>query len=346
MYLVKGNEEYLIDKRVNKIKSDLISKHPNMEVLYFSYSMYVEEIVDVLVNVDIFASTKLIIFKNIDFLNAKSHLYSKEKASETKTGKNKVKYEKYNEKFNKSKKELFEDIIEMIEEKSPDTHIIFSQLLKKYDKEFEPSTVYKYLEANAKVFEENKVSNYLLGDYIDQIIKEKGGTIERLAKIQMLAYLPNDLKVIENEIDKLLLIDKNIKLSMLDSADLSLNDVDFAFQDAFLSMNNYKRIIKAFYEQLNSGLTISQIIAKIGNILYDIQKLFIYKTQYDSLDKIAEITKIHKYRLSLCNQFINKVSYLKVKEWIYKLAELDIKIKSGRIDEMVGIKTFILELIK
>ena len=74
MYLIKGNENYFIDSKIEEIKSELAKKNKSLKVISFFEHANFEDIIVAISNIDIFSTNKLIIFKNMDFLNEKTKI--------------------------------------------------------------------------------------------------------------------------------------------------------------------------------------------------------------------------------------------------------------------------------
>ena len=69
------------------------------------------------------------------------------------------------------------------------------------------------------------------------------------------------------------------------------------------------------------------------------------KLELDSLEDVAQKSGINIYRVKLLDSFVIKVGYETIKKLIKSLAQLDVDIKKGLIDENLGIKTFMLTLL-
>ena len=74
MYLIKGNENYFIDSKIEEIKLELAKKNKSLKVISFFEHANFEDIIVAISNIDIFSTNKLIIFKNMDFLNEKTKI--------------------------------------------------------------------------------------------------------------------------------------------------------------------------------------------------------------------------------------------------------------------------------
>lgn len=321
MYLIKGDENFFINQNLEDIKEKIINKQANkkqLKVINFYLNANFEEIIDALSNIDMFYSKKLIIFQNIDFLNSKA------KVSES----------------------ACNEILYLLKHLDEDIEIIFTQYIEKYDKNFSPSKIYKFVEDNAKIIEANKINDHELFPYINKLVHDKGGTIEASACIGLISAFPNDLALINNEIDKLFLLSKNITTAMVSENNLTISDnLDWSFSNSLIKYNNIIEILQKFKEQLNFGVNGSQIINQISTILYDSHYFILLRKKYSSDGDIAKVLGIHEYRVKLIKDFVLKKGVEKIENLILTLSQIDIDIKNGLIDETLAIKTFILDLI-
>jgi DNA polymerase III, delta subunit len=112
-----------------------------------------------------------------------------------------------------------------------------------------------------------------------------------------------------------------------------------------IKYGNIADIFRKFYEQLNFGSTGINILEQITRILYDTQYIYFLKLELDSLEDVAQKSGINIYRVKLLDSFVIKVGYETIKKLIKSLAQLDVDIKKGLIDENLGIKTFMLTLL-
>ena len=182
--------------------------------------------------------------------------------------------------------------------------------------------------------------------FVSKLISSKGGKIDSYVLHEFLSFLPNDLSLINNEIDKLLIENKNITSSMIIDNNLSLSsNIEWAFSNALIKYGNIADIFRKFYEQLNFGSTGINILEQITRILYDTQYIYFLKLELDSLEDVAQKSGINIYRVKLLDSFVIKVGYETIKKLIKSLAQLDVDIKKGLIDENLGIKTFMLTLL-
>ncbi|RMA77526.1 DNA polymerase III delta subunit [Metamycoplasma subdolum] len=320
MYLLKGDENYFLDENLKKIVQEIKENlNEEVEIYHFSFKVNIEELIGAIENSDIFSSPRIVILRNCDFMNEKSKVNQK----------------------------VSEDIIKLLSYVSDDTHIIFTQYVEKFDKNFVPSEIFDFVLKNAEVIECNKMNEKMLFNFVLNYVKKQCGEIDEMALATLISNLPNDLSIIISEANKLLSENKYITLTMVENSSFSLSSkIDFAFLDALIKFESFSEILKKFNEQVNFGQSSAIIISQIAKTLSDAQTIYFYKKDKTKIEDICQRMQIHQYRLKLLNNFLIRVTYEKIKIWIQELSKLDQEIKLGIVDENIGLETFIVNLFK
>ncbi|AZZ65523.1 DNA polymerase III subunit delta [Metamycoplasma phocicerebrale] len=322
MYLIKGDEQYFIDEKINEILTKVkIEFNEEIELIKFYDFFSLEEFSDALNNSGLFTTKKIIIVKNPYLFNNKA-------------------------KFVKS---LITEFIELIKAGSRDKNIIliFSQEIYKYDNNFIPSAAFVFVNKSSEIIEVKKILERDLFSYVSKMFKEKNASISNLALSQFLVSMPNNLSLIESEIDKLLLISKNVTEKMIEDNNFSMsNNIDFALTEAILKWQSEKNIVSKILEQLEYGADSNQIISQISSILINSKNIAILKNNNLTNEEISKIINIHPYRVKLHSEFLNKIGIKKLNNLIKKISKLDTLLKRGKIKEEIFIDLISMELIK
>ncbi|WP_330463581.1 DNA polymerase III subunit delta [Metamycoplasma gateae] len=322
MYLIKGDEEYFINKKINEIinqtDQDELSE---IEIIKFYDYFTLDELSDALGNTGLFFTKKIIVLKNPFVFNNK----------------------------NKYSKNSINNFIELIKTSSEDENItyIFSQEINKYDKTFQPSSAFTFISKISNIIEVNKVSERNIFSVAYNIIKENGGTIKDADLLDFLANMPNNLSLIEAEIKKLLLIDKNITKKMIDDNNFfASNNIEFALPESILKWEKPQIIIKKINEQIEYGINESQIISQISSILYNAKSIHVLRKKNKQNEEIAKILNIHPYRVKLHIDFLYKIGTKKLDELILSMQKIDFNFRKGKINSSVFIGLVKLNLLK
>ena len=195
--------------------------------------------------------------------------------------------------------------------------------------------VVKKLEANSEY----------LNDFISTYIKDNGYSMDMNSMSYLLSRCDNNIDNIRNELDKLMLYklyDKVITredISLLTIEDI--NDTVFELVSSILKNNN-ERAMKLYYNFINNGMDVSQIIAVISNqirLLFRVKRLYNSCKSNDEIAKILEFKSVYrvKYLLNDC-YYYSESDLLK---YLSKLAYIDKSIKTGNGDGRLLLELFI-----
>ena len=195
--------------------------------------------------------------------------------------------------------------------------------------------VVKKLEANSEY----------LNDFISNYIKDNGYSMDMNSMSYLLSRCDNNIDNIRNELDKLMLYKLNDKVITRDDISLltieDINDTVFELVSSILKNNN-ERAMKLYYNFINNGMDVSQIIAVISNqirLLFQVKRLYNSGKSNDEIAKILEFKSVYrvKYLLSDC-YYYSEGDLLK---YLSKLADIDKAIKTGNGDGKLLLELFI-----
>ena len=195
--------------------------------------------------------------------------------------------------------------------------------------------VVKKLEANSEY----------LNDFVSNYIKDNGYSMDMNSMSYLLSRCDNNIDNIRNELDKLMLYKLNDKVITRDDISLltieDINDTVFELVSSILKNNNEKAM-KLYYNFINNGMDVSQIIAVISNqirLLFQVKRLYNSGKSNDEIAKILEFKSVYrvKYLLSDC-YYYSEGDLLK---YLSKLADIDKAIKTGNGDGKLLLELFI-----
>lgn len=195
--------------------------------------------------------------------------------------------------------------------------------------------VVKKLEANSEY----------LNDFISNYIKDNGYSMDMNSISYLLSRCDNNIDNIRNELDKLMLYKLNDKVITRDDISLltieDINDTVFELVSSILKNNN-ERAMKLYYNFINNGMDVSQIIAVISNqirLLFQVKRLYNSGKSNDEIAKILEFKSVYrvKYLLNDC-YYYSESDLLK---YLSKLAYIDKSIKTGNGDGRLLLELFI-----
>lgn len=310
IYLLFGKQRYLIDKEINNIILD-----NNISDLNISkYNLEINEMVDILEDaqmISLFDDKKLIIVDN-------SFIFS----------------------TIKRKKEIDTTELEKyLDNPNPNSTIIFisndeninnvKKIVKKVKK------IGKVIEYNDEINKETLIKNafkdYNISKDALKIFEDRVG---------------NDLGVIQNEIDKIKIYkDKDYTITSNDIINLVSKRYEldiFNFIDKII----YKKVDEALtiYEEMlkynEEPIKIISILADNFRLMYQSREL--QKVGYNIFD-IGTTLEENPYRIKFVLEKSKDYTNQKLLELINELADIDLNIKTGKIDKELALELFIIK---
>lgn len=224
-----------------------------------------------------------------------------------------------------------------------ETKIIFVYETDKIDKK---NLLIKFLLENAEVQEFKSITTKDIIPTIKKIVESKGGEIDNNAAIQLANKIPEDLRIIVSEVEKLLLENQHITISMVNtSIGEYLKDDYFELSNAITAGDPHGMII-AYKKKRRSGEDVSMIISQVSSVLSLALKVSAYRKQGLTNQDISDKMKVHIFRIKKAGELLSSSGTFDINELIKSLAKLDSDIKTGMIDPYHGIETYLLNIIK
>jgi DNA polymerase III delta subunit len=200
--------------------------------------------------------------------------------------------------------------------------------------------------ALAKVEEFNFLSGAKLEIWIKKQVQERGGQIEEAAIKKIATFVGPDLWRVSNEIDKLISY-KNGKLILAADIDELVgakieNDI-FKTVDALASRNK-QMALSLLHRHLAEG---ESEIYLLSMLVYQFRNLLLVKSEIDrgaQFQSLVKTIKLHPYVLRKSFEQGKGFSLPALKKIYERLLELDIAIKTGRIEAPVALDLLVGEI--
>lgn len=240
-----------------------------------------------------------------------------------------------------TKDDQVEDLIEIL--KKTQNNIIFSYESESLNKKVQ---FIKYLLKNAEVQEFPKLrANEMLG-VIRKIVNSKGGIIDNNAAIMLSMKIPDDLRIVVTEIDKLLEENKHINADMVETSvgDYVKEDF-FALSNAITSGDKYE-IMKSYKDKKDAEVDPTSLIGQISSILLLSCSIDAHRKLGLSNREIATKMNVHPFRVKKAAEIIDLNGSDAIHKRIKDLAELDANIKMGKVSPTEGMEHYLLKLIR
>lgn len=308
IYVFYGLEEFLINQEIKKIKED-------NNIIDYNISNYnleincLSEILDDAKTISLFGDNKLIIVDN-------SYIFTGAK---------------------KDNKDNIDELDKYIDSQNENTILIFKVVSEKLDSR---KKIVSKLNKKCitKEFNNTSSNNIVRNMFKPYEIEEKLITL-------FLNRVGNDLYIINNEIEKIKAYkDNDMIISESDIVNLTIKTVDtdiFHLIDNIVS-DNKDAALESYYEMLKRGEEPIKIIIMLANqfrLIYQVKEL--YKRGYRESD-IVNILEQKPYPIKKASQRMMNFSSEELLTYLNKLADLDIDIKSGKVDKKIGLELFIL----
>ena len=163
----------------------------------------------------------------------------------------------------------------------------------------------------------------------------------------MISRVGDDSSLLASEIEKIKIYkneDKTITfddITNLTTKSLEVNN--FKLIDAIINKNKAEAF-NLYQDRIKLNEEPIAIIISLANqirIMYQVKQL--YLNGYTE-NNIASILKIHPYRVKLASQNAKKYDSNILLNYLKQLADLDINIKTGKVDKTLGLELFIIAL--
>lgn len=307
IYLLYGTEDFLIKKELSNLKKNIDQN----DIVYFDLDEdSLKNIVDSANTMSLFSNKRMIIVDN-------SNIFS----------------------GNGKKREDVKYLEEYINNQNDNTILIFVLNNDSLDNR---KKIVSLIKEKGKVIEFN--DNY----DVYKIVKEMFDNYNiSFSDIRLLVNrVGSNLNILNNEIEKIKTYkDSDLNITSDDIYNLTTKTIDtdiFNLIDNII-LNNKKEAIESYYEMIKLGEEPIKIIVLLSNqfrLMYQVKLLS--SNRYGIFD-MMKILNQKKYPIEKALEKSRKYDKSIILKKLYELAELDINIKSGKIDKDIALELFILE---
>lgn len=309
IYLFYGKDTYLINKEIENIKNK--EKIDDINIISYAFSAEnIDSIVDECDSVSLFSEKKMVIINNITIFN-------RIKNEEL----NLNKFEAYLNNPNENTILILINSNETIDNTKKITKLIKNVgIIKEYN--------------NKKV---NSIVKEMFDDYVIN-----NNDIELLIK-----RVGDNLDILNNEITKIKTYkndDKNItKADIMNLTSLNVDVSSFNFVDQIIAKNK-DAAIKIYDELLTMHDDPAKVIALLASKFRTIYQVMVLRKMGYSLSGMMETLECKEYPIKLAIQSSYLTTEEEVLNNLMSLADLEINIKTGKINSNLGMQLFILNI--
>ena len=305
VYLLYGLKDFQINEEIK----NLTKNQNDMNISRYDLNNTpLKDAIDDAETYSMFAETKTVIVENASMFT-------------TLTSKDSDIVENYLNNINKSTNLIFTSHAEKLDTRKKITKLIKKVgIVKEFNEEISP------LNLTKKLLKDYDINEKTINLFLDRV--------------------GNNPLIIQNEINKIKIY-KNKDKNITDKDIINLTnkniDIDIFKLIDYIVQKNKEKAIELYYEMLKINEEPIKIIVILANqfrIMYQSKELL--KKGYSEKD-IASILKIHPYRVKLAIQNSRNYSSKTLLEYLNNLADIDIGIKTGKLNKDLALELFILK---
>ena len=209
--------------------------------------------------------------------------------------------------------------------------------------------LYKFLFANAKKQEFAPLEGLTLANWAISFSKKLSPEtiFSKTALNRLLAATGNDLYVLSNEITKLVSYKTDGVIADEDITILVKSKIDSTMFETIeaLSSGNKVRALELFHAQIAKGEDVFYILSMYTYQIRTLLKIGDFYWQgMTSAPQIAQASGIHPYVVQKSLSQIRNLSESKTKQMLRDLADIDHNAKTGKINPLLALDTFIVSI--
>jgi len=235
---------------------------------------------------------------------------------------------------NKRFAEQIEDLVNNLPE-TTDVILVEPKLDKR-------SSYYKFLKKATDFREHNQLDLPSLSRWLVDEAKAKEGSISQRDAQYLAERVGLNQQLLANELEKLLLYDKNITHESIDLlTEATPQSTVFELLESAFG-GNAKRALKIYEELRAQQVEPPQIVAMLA---WQLHVLALIKTAGErSSNEIASEAKLSPYVVQKSQRIASSLSYLNLKSLILNLLEIDLRSKREALDIDDALQNYLLKL--
>ncbi len=321
LYLLYGEEQYFIEKTLQAMKESML--HPDWSD--FNYSVVdltktpIEAAIQEAESFPFGEGRRLVIANNALFLTAN----------------------------NKSTVEHSVDaLLAFVEQPTDFSSLVLVVSQNKLD---ERKKVVKELLKRSRVLHAASLSPNEWENWISNCITEKGIVLGHDGMEMLFRYLPNNLQIVENELEKLSLYVHNRNVSRVESHEILKIISRTVEGDVFelvekIVQRNFQAGFEIYIELTKQNEEPIKILALLARQFRMVLQSKVMSNEGYSQKQIATQLKIHPYPIKIAVEQGKRFSEEELLDIINQIAELDYQIKTGQREKQFGLELLLLRI--
>ncbi len=325
IYLLMGVEPYLIRQYRDKLVRTLINEDDQINYRYYnSENLNIHEIIEFADTVPFFAPRRVIVLENTGLFKTED-----KGLADYLSGMPQTTYMIFTECYARQKP------AERIDE-------------KKYEKNLvrENNKLYKQVVKNGHVAKFERQSDRVITAWIVKRVKDSGLEITRRALDCLFEYAGNDMSTLNSEVEKLICYRLGRKsIDIDDVKQICTRSIDNEIFEMIRAMTarDKRKVFKLYYDMLLLEVRPGDIR---WNMSAEFEKLFKIKT-YDvegkSTEEIVKAMHLPGFVVKNYISVAGRMTFDYIKKALDDFAETDYLIKSGMLEETVGLEMLIVK---
>lgn len=321
LYLLYGEESYFIEKTIQAMKDRML--HPDWSDFNYTSVDLTKTPIEVAIqeaeNFPFGEGRRLIIAHNALFLTA--------------TNKSSVEHS-------------MEALLALLEQPTDFSSLVLIVPQNKLD---ERKKVVKELLKRSRVLHATPLSPLEWENWINKCIIEKGIALDRSSMDILIRYLPNNLQMVENELEKLSLYVHNRHDNRIEADELKKVISRTVEGDVFdlvekIVSRNFQAAFEIYYELTKQNEEPIKILALLARQFRMILQSKVMSKEGYSQKQIAAQLKVHPYPIKIAVEQGKRFSEEELVQIITHIADLDYQIKTGQREKQFGLELLLLRI--
>lgn len=309
-YLLFGAEDYLKRQYKDKLVKALVDPDDTMNFNYFEgKGINLQNVFDIGETLPFFADNRVVVLEN-------SGLFKKAP----------------------------EDIEKKIGSFPESTHLIFVE--QEVDKR---NRLYKWVGKNGYVSEMNTPDEKMLITWVKGLCKAEGKQIDETAIFYFVEHMGTDMMLLKNELEKLFCyrLDKNV-ITIDDIRDVCVSqatDKMFDMLDA-IGSRNQEKVLLLYHDLLALREPAMRILYMLTRHFHILMQISLLMTEGKDNKTMASICGIPPFSVKKYAVQAGRYSYEELRKMVEKCQTTDQRVKTGMVQDIVGVELLIVEFSK
>ena len=314
--VIYGEEKLLLDKKLDALKKKYKISEENMNIMtYWCHETAMSEIIADALTPPFLSEYKMIIMKNPLFLTTQKQ------------------------------KDVSEEDIDMLldylKHDNPTTIFVIYHDVKNFN---ERKNVVKTIRKLCHFYETTKLTSSQLYKSVRESILARKSTIDDDALNLLLSRLPDDLLTISKEVEKLCLYTDHIDVKAVNKlVSQQIEENVFELTSAYLN-KDLEKTFRIYKDLMIKNEEPIKLIVLIGNSLRLLYQVRLLDRKGYNDKEIISMLSLNPFRLKYIRADGHDFDLPELLKKIDELSQLDIAIKTGKIDKYKGLELFILRM--